>query len=473
MAREFGFEPVTAPPYYFISYNSQDAARVSAICRELHSRGVPMWYDKGLLSGEKWERQITLQVKNCHEMILFVTKNLMARENPYVYKEFVFARQFNKKIHIVMLDEIRFEDVSDDLKGWFVDMKALQGVFVSDVSAPAEAADAMERLIGFVKKPEPVASPPPAKKTEPAMEKKPTKAEPPAKQTKKAKSGKKIDGTGWAIVICAVCAPIFWLFFTTIMPEYVRDDPSHYTYEYVAETDSYTINGLADSGYILRIPRKINGKPVTKIDEGAFKNYDGLKTVRVPSTVTEIGDSAFEGCSKLDEITLPSSVTSIGDSTFKGCYSLKKITIPSSVAIISDAAFQDCNSLEKITIPSSVTSIILSAFDRCPGLVSINVDQGNQTYLSELGVLYNKDKTKLLFCPRGKSGRFKVPSSVRSIGDSAFEECVNLDKITVPPTVTSIGVSAFEGCYDLTICGKSESYAEKYAEENFISFEVE
>lgn len=147
MAREFGFEPVTSPPYYFISYNSQDAGRVSAICQELYNRGVPMWYDKGLLVGEKWEKQITLQIKNCHEVILFVTKNLMARDNPYVYTEFTIAQKFKKKIRIVLLDNIRFEDVSDDLKAWFVTIEALHGIYLPYISDPVQIADAIQRAL--------------------------------------------------------------------------------------------------------------------------------------------------------------------------------------------------------------------------------------------------------------------------------------------------------------------------------------
>ncbi len=152
MARDFGFPPEERQPYYFISYHSQDAARVSAVCREMNRRGVPMWYDRGLLSGEKWEKQITTHIRYCHEMILFVTKKLMARENPYVYTEFAIAKKFNKRIHIVMLNEILFEDVSDDLKGWFVSMETLHGVYPQADSSPVQIVDAMENLIGLIKR---------------------------------------------------------------------------------------------------------------------------------------------------------------------------------------------------------------------------------------------------------------------------------------------------------------------------------
>ena len=44
----------------------------------------------------------------------------------------------------------------------------------------------------------------------------------------------------------------------------------------------------------------------------------------------------------------------------------------------------------------------------------------------------------------------KLPNSVTSIGDYAFEYCTNLTSITIPNSVTSIGMYAFNGCSRLT-----------------------
>ena len=43
-----------------------------------------------------------------------------------------------------------------------------------------------------------------------------------------------------------------------------------------------------------------------------------------------------------------------------------------------------------------------------------------------------------------------IPNSVASIGDSAFEYCSGLTKLTLPNSITSIGYSAFYGCSGLT-----------------------
>ena len=43
-----------------------------------------------------------------------------------------------------------------------------------------------------------------------------------------------------------------------------------------------------------------------------------------------------------------------------------------------------------------------------------------------------------------------IPSSVTSIGDSAFSDCSSLTQITIPSSVTTIGDSAFSDCSSLT-----------------------
>ena len=64
--------------------------------------------------------------------------------------------------------------------------------------------------------------------------------------------------------------------------------------------------------------------------------------------------------------------------------------------------------------------------------------------------MFNKNQTTLIQCPGGKAGTYTIPSSVTSIGDSAFEDCYDLTSVTVGNSVTSIGDSAFNSCTNLT-----------------------
>ena len=188
---------------------------------------------------------------------------------------------------------------------------------------------------------------------------------------------------------------------------------------------------------------------VTEIGRSAFSGCRCLTSITIPSNVTKIGGSAFSGCSGLTSITIPDSVTEIGESAFLNCKGLTSITIPNGVTSIEEYAFSGCKGLTSITIPDSVTEIRSCAFLGCRGLKEIEVDADNKNYSSEDGVLYNKDKTKILDCPKGKS-LITIPDSVTEIGDYAFSGCSGLTSITIPDSVTEIEAFAFSGCTGLT-----------------------
>ena len=190
---------------------------------------------------------------------------------------------------------------------------------------------------------------------------------------------------------------------------------------------------------------------VTSIGDSAFEYCSSLTSVTIPNSVTSIGKYAFYYCTSLTSITIPDSVTSIGSYAFEYCSSLASITIPDSVTSIGDYAFRDCSRLTSITIPDSVTSIGVNPFGGCRKLNQINVDTANTAYSSVNGVLLNKNKTKLISYPEGKTyTSYAIPSSVTNIGDSAFEYCNSLTSITIPNSVTSIGNKAFYRCSFLT-----------------------
>ena len=179
-------------------------------------------------------------------------------------------------------------------------------------------------------------------------------------------------------------------------------------------------------------------------------NYD-IKNVVIENGVKSIGECVFYNCKNLTGVTIGGSVTSIGEYAFSGCTSLTGVTIPDSVTSIGYSAFKDCTSLTNVTIPNSVTSIGYSAFRSCTSLSKIEVDENNQIYSSLNGDLYNKSQTELIQYSVGKKDKsFIIPSSVTTIGDSAFVGCTSLIGVTIPNSVTSIGEYAFYGCTSLT-----------------------
>ncbi len=192
---------------------------------------------------------------------------------------------------------------------------------------------------------------------------------------------------------------------------------------------------------------------VTSIGYNAFSGCSSLTSIEMPSSVTSIGSSAFSNCSSLTSIDIPSGVTSIGDSVFIYCSSLTSIDIPSGLTSIGSSAFSNCSSLTSIDIPSCVTSIGYYAFSGCSRLTGVYItdiaswcaiefgnSSANPLYYAENLYLNNELVTDLI-----------IPSSVTSIGFSAFYNCSRLTSIEIPSSVTSIGALAFSYCSSLTI----------------------
>lgn len=189
---------------------------------------------------------------------------------------------------------------------------------------------------------------------------------------------------------------------------------------------------------------------VTSIDAGTFYKCTGLIGITIPDSMTSIGKNAFEGCKSLESIAIPNSMTSIGENAFDSCESLINIDIPAGVTSIGKDAFRNCTSLRDVTIPNSVTSIGDKAFDLCISLNGIWVDPENSSYSSDdSGVLYDKNKTKLLQVPRTISGSYTLPDSMTGVSEWAFARCASLASVTVPNSVTNIDDWAFYACKSL------------------------
>ncbi len=220
---------------------------------------------------------------------------------------------------------------------------------------------------------------------------------------------------------------------------------------------------------------------VTSISLLLFSECVNMEEIELPLSLTGIGSQAFQSCSKLKSIDIPSKVKTIGSSAFQWCDSLTAINVdpanqyftsidgvlynrsktklikvpatisgnyvvPDSVTDIDKEAFHACKLLTKITIPAGVKTIGEAAFYYCESLTDIIVADENATYLTVDGVLYNKDKTKLLACPGGKKGSFTVPESVNTIEYLAFGRCEGLTEIILPEGLYKIEKSAFRYC---------------------------
>lgn len=180
------------------------------------------------------------------------------------------------------------------------------------------------------------------------------------------------------------------------------------------------------------------------IESRAFAGCTSLTDVALPDGVKMIGSSAFHSCTALKSITIPKNVTKIEKDVFKQCTSLVNVTISDSVKLIDRDAFSECSNLKNITIPKGVTEIKSDAFFKCIRLENIYVEKENPNYSSEDGVLFDKSKTKLILCPCGKKGFYRIPEGVQEVERGAFV-CYGLMSITIPKSMKIMG-AGFKKC---------------------------
>ncbi|MCL2088365.1 MAG: leucine-rich repeat protein [Oscillospiraceae bacterium] len=219
-------------------------------------------------------------------------------------------------------------------------------------------------------------------------------------------------------------------------------------FQYTVSDGNATVTGYTGSGGNVIIPDKLGGYPVTVIGERAFWWNHNITNVLIPEGVITIGDWAFAVCWNLANINIPESVKVIGHSAFSST-AITSITIPNGVVSIGSGAFYGTN-ITDVYIPESVTFIGPTAFEISYYLIDITVSENNPNYLSENGVLFNKDKTVLLQYPIGRSDEtYIIPDTVILIEPYAFAAAVFTD-IIIPDSVITIEYGAFAYCYQLT-----------------------
>lgn len=230
----------------------------------------------------------------------------------------------------------------------------------------------------------------------------------------------------------------------------------------------------------------------------AFNSCNSLSgELVIPENVEQIGASAFTYCEGLTKVSIPKTVSSIGSSAFQRCISLSEIsvdennekycdlegvlfnknattlhsfpgnktgqyTVPSSVTKIDSTAFDYCGGLTGVIIPSSVSSMGSTPFINCPTLLNIDVDDANENYCDQDGILFDKGKTTLIAFPDARTGEYTIPDTVTIISMNNFEGS-KLTSLYFPATMEQLRLASMKNPNTITnyyVADENTAYAD-------------
>ena len=172
--------------------------------------------------------------------------------------------------------------------------------------------------------------------------------------------------------------------------------------------------------------------------------------------LAEVTYNACESNSNLKSVDLSSlsHLKKIDEYAFKDCSALTRIILNSSTPLsIRKEAFANCTSLTTLNLTSNVYAFSASAVNGCSNLKTITVSTLNKYLCDVNGIVYSKDKTKLVRCPPGHNttifNHSSFPSTLKEIGSEAFATCKKIQKVHIPYGVKSIRM-CFDECTGLT-----------------------
>ena len=225
---------------------------------------------------------------------------------------------------------------------------------------------------------------------------------------------------------------------------------------------------------------------VVSIGYNAF-SYTTIGSITFNSRLERIQESAFSGCGSLSgELHFPQSLKRIESRAFSGCGLSGKLILPDNLEYLGELAF--CNAgtfVGDLWIPEKITRLYGRTFEKCEfqGMLHLNnvTKYGARDFMgcgfkSELVIpegtidiptqCFKGNYITSIVFPNtlrkiGESafaylfhgallGTIEFPEGLVSIGTDAFYGHKNILEIRLPSTLQTIGQSAFEDCYGLT-----------------------
>ncbi len=272
------------------------------------------------------------------------------------------------------------------------------------------------------------------------------------------------------ITVHALSTASGWSGTTDIEVENITDSSeSVTTYANLAGTVSVIGCTPSSTGQVI-IASQACGLAVTEIGAYAFGQMDpgvtsektyrtDIYSVEIPEGVTILRERAFFYNGGMTVVNLPDSLKVICDEAFRGAHSLEAANVPEGVTYIGFEGFRDTTALTTFTVPDSVVFLgegFIKSQSNESSLRILVVGSGITDFPEfgannrrSLEVVVFKGELQTIGAYAFQSDALKsveIPSTVTSIGSSAFNSCKSMERAIISGDV---GVDAFRYCSSL------------------------
>ena len=222
----------------------------------------------------------------------------------------------------------------------------------------------------------------------------------------------------------------------------------------------------------VEIPGKIDGVPVTAVDEAAFQNNRCVRRIILPATLKSIGGRAFSNMDSLESIQIPAGLKSLGAYAFAGSAKLRQVRLPRRLQTIGEMPF-DADSETEICLRENTEAAdllmnmgyVVYFDDLCPvipeHLQFTGTADANSTCLSKQTAQNDAGEREILSIPEGI--KTLTADMIRNAGKNLV--------LFIPASVESIEPDILDGRV-MTIVSETGTAAEAFSAEQGIHFLV-
>lgn len=207
---------------------------------------------------------------------------------------------------------------------------------------------------------------------------------------------------------------------------------------------------------------------VLSLGKEAFYGCNSMKSFVFPNGLVSIGDGAFKNCEELTDVTIPNTLTTMGRNVFSGCDRLRNLSMPfagsndregadvafGSIFGVGNAesysqVYEDNDQKTYFSIPDSLRTVSLTgssdilsySFAHCAALIEKLSLSAEIKKIEEYAFFDNSGIEKI---------EFAEGSSLREIGEHAFDTCVELGGFCLPKGISVVNVNSFSRCRKLS-----------------------